>query len=241
MKNKQNKRYKEIFIIALQNSRRPLQHTFDNVRTASGNNQKRCLVESNAERLTHDLWWHFRLQNEHIWWSPSCASICLTLSIISGVLLVVGRSDCGSSSVVSFLSWKHKHIFCSRLHSRTPAPTVHAALLQFSPICSRTCLHIAPLRSVTIYHTDYVQLAAVGLHCRSHAIHAGCRFSTCFWRTMRMRAHMRQVSIQNFLDIFCTAVKNTVFCSKASLILYFSFHLYLVTVTCGTDDANRLS
>ena len=36
--------------------------------------------------------------------------------------------------------------------------------------------------------------------------------------------------------------KNTVFCSKASPILYFSFHLYVLkTLTCGPDYANRLS
>ena len=46
---------KIIFFIALQNSHHPLQHTFDNVRTANGNNQQRPPVESIAERLSHDL------------------------------------------------------------------------------------------------------------------------------------------------------------------------------------------
>ena len=59
------------------------------------------------------------------------------------------------------------NIFCSRLPSRTPAPTFHVTSLQFSPICSSTwCLHVAALRCDTTSHTDYVQLAAVGLHCR---------------------------------------------------------------------------
>ena len=63
-----------------------------------------------------------------------------------------------------------KHIFCSRLPSRTPAPKFHASPLQFSPICSRSwCLHVASLQCDTTSHTDYVQQAAVGLHCRSHA------------------------------------------------------------------------
>ena len=56
---------------------------------------------------------------------------------------------------------------------RSCAPTFHASPLQFSPICSRTwCLHVAPLRCNTTSHTDYVQLAPVGLHCRSHAVRA---------------------------------------------------------------------
>ena len=54
----------------------------------------------------------------------SCASICRTFSIISGVLLVDGRPERGSSSVVSIPSQKcfnrSKHIFCSWLPSRTP-------------------------------------------------------------------------------------------------------------------------
>ena len=61
-----------------------------------------------------------------------------------------------------------------------------------------TLLHCA----VTLSNTDYVQLAAVGLNCRSHAVHAVRRLSPCLWRTM----HMRQVAVQvlnhspNFLD-----------------------------------------
>ena len=31
----------------------------------------------------------------------------------------------------------------------------------------------------TTSHSDYIQLAAVGLHCWSHAVHAVCRFSLC--------------------------------------------------------------
>ena len=72
----------------------------------------------------------------------SCASICRTRSIMSGVLLVDGRPERGSSSVVSFPSRKRlnrrKHIFCSRLPSRTLAPTFHASPSPFSLICSRT-------------------------------------------------------------------------------------------------------
>ena len=100
-----------------------------------------------------------------------------------------------------------KHIFCSRLPFRTPAPTFYASPLQFFSIWSRTwCLHVAPLRCDTTSHTDYVQQAAVGLHCGSQAVNAVCRFSPCIWRTMCMRAHMRQVVVEiwlhspNFLD-----------------------------------------
>ena len=103
-----------------------------------------------------------------------------------------------------------KHIFCSQLPSHTPAPTFHPFPLQFSPIYSRTWyLHIALLCWDTTSHTDYIQLDAVCLHCRSHAVHAVCQFSPCLWRTMLMHAHMHQVAIQiwhhspNFLDVPC--------------------------------------
>ena len=55
----------------------------------------------------------------------------------------------------------------------------------------------------------HYQLATVSLHCRSHAVHAVCRFSPRLWRTMCMHVHMRQVAIEiwhhspNFLDTPC--------------------------------------
>ena len=61
----------QIFFIALQNNRHPLQHTFDNVHTASGNNKQRPPVESIAEWLSRDLWWHSRPKNVILWWPPS--------------------------------------------------------------------------------------------------------------------------------------------------------------------------
>jgi hypothetical protein len=39
--NKQNRRYKQISFIGLQNNRHPSQHTVGNVRKASGNSQQR--------------------------------------------------------------------------------------------------------------------------------------------------------------------------------------------------------
>ena len=99
-------------------------------------------------------------------------------------------------------------------------PAVHTEPLQFSPICSRTwCLHVASLRCDTTSHTDYVQVAAAG-YCRSHAVHAVCRFSQCLWITMLMRALMRHVAIQiwhnspNFVDTLVYPVrdKKTEFC-----------------------------
>jgi hypothetical protein len=53
--NKQNRRYKQINFIDLQNNRHPLQHTFGNVYKASGNCQQRPLQESIAEPLSHVL------------------------------------------------------------------------------------------------------------------------------------------------------------------------------------------
>ena len=140
----------------------------------------------------------------------SCASICHTFTIIPGVLLVDGRPERGSSLVVFFLRESvctiRKPIFCSRLPSRTPAPTFNASPLKFPPpICSRTwCFHVSPLRCDTTSHTDYVQLAAVGLQCRSHAVHDVYRFSPFLWRNMRMRAHMRQVVVDMapFTELF---------------------------------------
>ena len=103
----------------------------------------------------------------------SCSSICCTFSIISGVLHVDGWPERGSSSVVPSLResvWTiRKHIFFPRLPSLTSAETFQASPLHFSPICSRIwCLHVVPLCCDTTSHTDYIQLAAVGLHCRSH-------------------------------------------------------------------------
>jgi hypothetical protein len=50
--NKQNRRYKQIKFIGLQNDRQPLQHTVGNVLKASGNCQQRLLWESIAEPLS---------------------------------------------------------------------------------------------------------------------------------------------------------------------------------------------
>ena len=96
-----------------------------------------------------------------------------------------------------------KHIFCSWLSSRTPAPTFHASPLQFFPIYSRTLFAHC---SIALWHylSHYVQLATVGLCCQSHGVHAFCLFSPCLWRTMHMRAHLCQVAIQKtpFIKLF---------------------------------------
>ena len=120
-----------------------------------------------------------------------------------------------------------KHIFCSQFSSRTPVPKFHASPLQVSPICNRTWyLHVALLRCDITSHTDYVQLAAVSLHCRSHGVHAVCRFSPCLSRTMRMRAHMSQVAVQiwphspNLLDASCISLVSAVLRSFILLNCY---------------------
>jgi hypothetical protein len=41
--NKENRRYKQINFIGLQNNRHPSQHTVGNIHTASGNSQQRPL------------------------------------------------------------------------------------------------------------------------------------------------------------------------------------------------------
>jgi hypothetical protein len=50
---KQNRRYKQINLIGLQNNHHPSQHTVGNVHKASGNCQQRPLEESIAEPLSH--------------------------------------------------------------------------------------------------------------------------------------------------------------------------------------------
>ena len=122
----------------------------------------------------------------------SCVSICRTFSIISGVCLSMADRKVAHPQLFPSLResiWTiRKHIFCSRLPSRTPAPTLHASPLQFSPIYSRTwCLHVVPLRCDTTSYTDYVQLAAVCLYNRSNAVHDVCRFSPC----LKTHAHAR--------------------------------------------------
>jgi hypothetical protein len=53
--NKQNRRYKQINFIGLQNNRHPSQHTVGNVHKAFGNCQQKPLEESIAEPLLHVL------------------------------------------------------------------------------------------------------------------------------------------------------------------------------------------
>jgi hypothetical protein len=53
--SKQNRRYKQINFIDLQNNRHPSQHTVGNVHKASENCQQRPLYESIAELLSHFL------------------------------------------------------------------------------------------------------------------------------------------------------------------------------------------
>jgi hypothetical protein len=61
--NKQNRRYKQINFVDLQNNRHSSQHTVGNVRKTSGNCQQRPFKESIAEPLSHFLGLPPRLQN----------------------------------------------------------------------------------------------------------------------------------------------------------------------------------
>jgi hypothetical protein len=61
--NKQNRGYKQINVIGLQNNRHPSQHTVGNVHKAYGNCQQRPLYEFIAEPLSHVLRLPPRLQN----------------------------------------------------------------------------------------------------------------------------------------------------------------------------------
>jgi hypothetical protein len=61
--NKQNRRYRQIKFIGLQNNRHPSQHTIGNIHKASGNCQLRSLKQSIAEPLSHVLGLPPRLQN----------------------------------------------------------------------------------------------------------------------------------------------------------------------------------
>jgi hypothetical protein len=61
--NKQNRRYKQINFIGLQNNRHPSQHTVGNVHKAAGNCQQKLIYDSIAEPLSHVLGLPPRLQN----------------------------------------------------------------------------------------------------------------------------------------------------------------------------------
>jgi hypothetical protein len=61
--NKQNRRYKQINFIDLQNNRHPSRHTVGNVHKVSENCHQRPLYESIAEPLSHVLGLPPRLQN----------------------------------------------------------------------------------------------------------------------------------------------------------------------------------
>ena len=139
----------------------------------------------------------------------SCASICRTFFIISGVLLVDGRPE--RASVVSFSSRKrlnHSILFRSRLPSRTPAPTFHASPLQSFPqfvaeldVC--TLLHCAVTLPLILSTFNWQQL----LNCRSHAVYSASWILPMSLKNhAHARTHMRQAAIQiwhhspNFLD-----------------------------------------
>jgi hypothetical protein len=64
--NKQNRRYKQINFIGLQNNRHPSQHTVGNVHEASGNCQQMPLWELIVEPLSRVLGLPPRLQNMHL-------------------------------------------------------------------------------------------------------------------------------------------------------------------------------
>ena len=101
-------------------------------------------MESIAEWLSHDLWWHSRLQNLHFWWPPSSGETGRSLQepdqeSKEGDQAQLPSSVPGIGTHGSHCVWSiSKHSFCSRHPSRTSAPTVHVCPLQFSPICSRT-------------------------------------------------------------------------------------------------------
>jgi len=90
-----------------------------------------------------------------------------------------------------------KHIFCSRLPSRTLAPTFHVSPLPFSLICSRSwCSLVAPLHCDPTSHTDYVRLSAADLPWRSRVLYATWRFSTYLWIAMCIRDHLAHVALR---------------------------------------------
>jgi len=128
-----------------------------------------------------------------------------------------------------------KHIFCSRLPSHTPAPTFHASLLPFSPICSRTwCSLVAPLHCDPTAHADYVRLPAAGLPWRSRVLYTTWRFSTYLWIAMCIRAHLAHVAVEtsnhspNVLDTPCMYIIVLIIkptrCTKFSI---FGIKLYM--------------
>ena len=145
----------------------------------------------------------------------SWASIYHTFWIISGVLFVVdGRPELDSSSVVPSLResiWTiSKPIFCSRLPSRTHAPTFHASPLQFSPICSRIwCLHVAH-RAVT-HLSHWLRLTGRSWFTLPVTCSPCCvSILPMSLKNHHMRAHMRQVAVQ--MTPFTELFRHTLWC-----------------------------
>ena len=118
----------------------------------------------------------------------------------------------------------HKHILCSQLPSRIPAPKFHAVRCSFPQfvadldIC--TLLHCAVTLPLTLTTFNWPQSVYSADHMQS-MLTSKCRFSPCLWRIMRMRAHMRQVAVKiwhhlpNVLDTPWTYVRRYVGKDKA--------------------------
>ena len=113
----------------------------------------------------------------------SCASICRTFSIISGVLLVDGRLQYGSLSVISFPSPKHLN------HSAHSFPSVHLHK-HFTCLQFVAELYVCALchSAVTLTMFNWPQSVYTASHMQSML----CQFSPCLWITM----HLCQVTIQ---------------------------------------------
>ena len=119
-------------------------------------------------------------------WTMVC-TVSLLMSNSTAINLNVSHRSCANLcrtfSIITFVNTFSAHGF-PPVHLQVHFTGLRCSFPQFvaeRDVC--TLLHCV----VTTSHTDYVQLSAVGLHCRSHAVHVVCRFSPCLLRTMRMR------------------------------------------------------
>ena len=129
-----------------------------------------------------------------------------------------------------------KHIFCSRLPSRTFAPTFHASPSPFSLICRRTwCSLVTPLHCDPTSHAHYVRLPAAGLPWRSRVLYATWRVSSYLWIAMCIRAHLAHVAVEisdhspNFLDTPC---KTFYVCALVGVLIKFPVVFELTNQDC---------
>ena len=166
--------------IDLQNSRHPLQHTFETFVQLLKTISKGPLLNRSQNGC------HTIFDGIHV--RKTCTFDGRRLV---PVFVILSRSFLGFCLLVADPNMAHLQWYPSLRESINTFtahgfPTVHLQK-NFTRLCSGLLLFVAKLLCMLLHcavtltsHTDYVQLAAVGLQCRSYAVHAVCRFPHVF-------------------------------------------------------------